>query len=69
MGSHHFVGLGAWGSKLTTIAANRCDRCGFMYVAMNHAADRDGRIFAIGGNGVDLPDAALGGECPGEDLR
>ncbi len=64
MGAHHFRALGGWGGRFATIAASRCDKCGFMYVAMNRTADRAGSIIAIGEDGKDLDASEIAGECP-----
>jgi hypothetical protein len=66
MGAHRFVSLGAWGSKQTTIAAARCAKCGFMYVAMNFAGEPEGQAIAIGEDGENLEPAALDEGCPVE---
>ncbi len=66
MGAHQFTAIGGWGSKLTTIVASRCDKCGFMYVAMNHAADPAGSVIAIGGDGNDLDASEVADGCPME---
>jgi hypothetical protein len=66
MGAHQFTALGGWGGRFTTIAARRCDRCGFMYVAMNHTADPAGSIILIGEDGGDLNGSEVAGACPME---
>ncbi len=66
MGAHCFIVIGAWGSKQTTIAASRCVKCGFIYVAMNFAADPAGSVVTIGENGEDLDLSALADRCPVE---
>lgn len=65
MRDHRFTALGGWGSKATSIAGWRCLDCGFMFVAMNHAADAAGHIRAIGENGEDLEESELVGRCSG----
>ena len=64
MSAHRFTALGAWGSKQTTIAAFRCAKCGFMYVAINFAADRPEKILAIGEDGEDLEASEIADGCP-----
>ena len=63
MGAHHLTALGGWGGRFTTIAAHRCDRCGFMYVAMNHTADPAGSITLIGEGGKDVDASEVNGAC------
>lgn len=55
--------LGAWGSKKVSIAARRCEVCGFFYAEINFASDPDGRIAAIGEDGEDLAASALEAGC------
>ncbi len=52
MTAHKFNLMGAWGSKLTTVAGYRCERCGLLYVRINLTADPDGRIFAMSPDGI-----------------
>ena len=66
MGAHQFTALGGWAGRFTTIVARRCDRCCFMYVAMNHTADPAGSIILIGEDGKDLDASEVAGACPTE---
>jgi len=51
---HKFNLVGAWGSKLRTVAGYRCDRCDALYVTMNLTADLSGRIFAMDADGREI---------------
>ena len=51
---HKFNLVGAWGSKLCSVAGYRCERCGVLYVTMNLTADVSGRIFAMDPNGREI---------------
>jgi hypothetical protein len=51
---HEFRIVGAWGSKLCSMAGYRCARCGVLYVAKNLTADATGRIFAVDPNGQEI---------------
>jgi hypothetical protein len=52
--THCFVLLGAWGSKLRSVAGYRCARCDVLYVTMNLTADLSGRIFAMDPDGREI---------------
>jgi hypothetical protein len=52
--AHRFNLLGAWGSKLRTVAGYRCARCDALYVTMNLTADWSGRIFAMDPDGREI---------------
>jgi hypothetical protein len=49
---HKFNLLGAWGSKLCSVAGYRCERCGALYATMNLTVDPSGKIFALDPNGT-----------------
>jgi hypothetical protein len=51
---HKFNLVGAWGSKLRTVAGYRCERCDVLYVTMNLTADLSGRIFAMDPDGREI---------------
>jgi hypothetical protein len=51
---HKFKLIGAWGSKLRTVAGYRCARCDVLYVTMNLTADLSGRIFAMDPDGREI---------------
>jgi hypothetical protein len=51
---HKFNLVGAWGSKLRTVAGYRCARCDVLYVTMNLTADLSGRIFAMDPDGLEI---------------
>jgi len=64
MSAHRFVELGAWGSKRTTIAARRCAKCGFTYIAMNVVEDPPGKIRAmVGEDGKDVDASEVSDGC------
>lgn len=64
MTTHRFSLIGAWGSKLTSVAGHRCERCGVLYVTMNLAADESGAIFALDPDGVRVERSEMErGEC------
>ena len=52
--THRFVLVGAWGSKLRTVAGYRCARCEVLYLTMNLTADITGRIFAMDPDGREI---------------
>jgi hypothetical protein len=52
--NHKFNLVGAWGSKLRTVAGYRCERCDVLYVTMNLTADVSGRIFAMDPDGREI---------------
>jgi hypothetical protein len=52
--THRFVLVGAWGSKLRTVAGYRCARCNVLYLTMNLTADITGRIFAMDPEGREI---------------
>jgi hypothetical protein len=52
--THRFVLLGAWGSKLRTVAGYRCTRCDALYITINLTSDLSGRIFAMDPEGVEI---------------
>jgi hypothetical protein len=52
--THRFSLVGAWGSKLCTIAGYRCARCEVLYLTMNLTADLSGRIFAMDSDGREM---------------
>jgi len=56
---HKFVLVGAWGSKLRTVAGYRCARCDVLYVTMNLTADITGRIFAMDPDGREIEVAEM----------
>ena len=45
--THKFNLLGAWSSKLCSVAGYRCERCGALYATMNLTADRSEKIFVL----------------------
>ena len=51
---HRFELVGAWGSKLRTVAGYRCARCDVLYVTMNLTADITERIFAMDSDGREI---------------
>ena len=57
--THRFVLVGAWGSKLRTVAGYRCARCDVLYVTMNITADSSGRIFAVDPDGREIEVAEM----------
>jgi hypothetical protein len=52
--THKFNLVGAWGSKLRTVAGYRCARCNVLYLTMNLTADITGRIFAMDPDGREI---------------
>jgi hypothetical protein len=52
--AHSFELVGAWGSKLCSVAGHRCARCGALYVTRNLTADPTGRIFAMDSDGREI---------------
>ena len=51
---HNFLIVGAWGSKLCSMAGYRCVRCDVLYVTKNLTADPTGRIFAMDPEGREI---------------
>jgi len=51
---HRFEIVGAWGSKLCSMAGWRCARCDVLYVTKNLTADPTGRIFAMDPDGREI---------------
>jgi len=51
---HDFRIVGAWGSKLCSMAGYRCARCGVLYVTKNLTADPTGKIFAVDPEGHEI---------------
>jgi len=51
---HKFNLVGAWGSKLCSVAGYRCERCDVLYVTMNLTADPSGKIFAMDPEGREI---------------
>jgi hypothetical protein len=57
--NHKFNLVGAWGSKLRSVAGYRCERCGALYITMNLTADLSGRIFAMDPEGREIEVAEM----------
>ncbi|HVN29601.1 MAG TPA: hypothetical protein VMT64_13980 [Candidatus Binataceae bacterium] len=53
-GKHQFEIVGAWGSKLCSMAGWRCARCDVLYVTKNLTADPTKRIFAMDPDGCEI---------------
>jgi hypothetical protein len=57
--THRFVLVGAWGSKLRSVAGYRCSKCDALYVTMNLTVDLSGRIFAMDPDGCEIEVAEM----------